>query len=596
MSIDKSLTEAHWKAFAKGGSYKDAALLKALTALDKAQKQGPDAELKALDEIEQEAASLRKAHKADKDLSAQLDKLDKAASAHRKQAEQSRKQQQNDEDEDEDSPALLTTKLLPLMRQVPKGDTLHAMVVTGGTEAAVMLARRPIAPARAKVLKEYLGVSGGSKIILGTCIFEAGAHTFVLQTQAAGMAKRLKEALRRQLELRFKVRVRGLDPNDVDEAAEDDPQAGPDTNAPESSIPEPPEPPSSTPPQPPEPPPMPGQQASPEEAARKAFEARFAAMAGRLQQALRNPAADASKIRALVAFAQSKAGSAAYTAAAQGLDALEKMLAALDGQAPSPVPPPPDAAAAFNARLAALLPQAKTVIAAGTPEGQAIKLQVSEAGALARQRDFAAAHALLDQVQAALAKAGQDLTGSQNQGEPDVPQGQQQPIREEGQSSGQPQDPQAEQNVASNDDPVGNEAPNQDAPPVDKRTLLNYRKSLLAFRTAKDLVSSRIQALKAAIPNQLPDQANLADLLAQTLDEQNEELLDLVDRAFNASQDPQSPATQELAEALDAYIADLSDNELVQEVDRNPFGVATDIESTLVEALTRIRDRMPLAA
>jgi hypothetical protein len=60
-----------------------------------------------------------------------------------------------------------------------------------------------------------------------------------------------------------------------------------------------------------------------------------------------------------------------------------------------------DPASAFNTRLSGLLPKVKDALAAGA--GAEVKNQIAQAGALAKQRDFAAAHALLDAVEAALA-------------------------------------------------------------------------------------------------------------------------------------------------------------------------------------------------
>lgn len=87
-----------------------------------------------------------------------------------------------------------------------------------------MLSRRPISPSGRKLLTDYLG-HGSPRFFPGICLFEANAYTFVVKTQAAGLAKKIKAALLKQIELRLKVRVRGEDPNDVDDdgdPAEDD--------------------------------------------------------------------------------------------------------------------------------------------------------------------------------------------------------------------------------------------------------------------------------------------------------------------------------------------------------------------------------------
>ncbi|HET6786402.1 MAG TPA: hypothetical protein VFH49_00455, partial [Aquabacterium sp.] len=86
--VDKTLSVAEWKKFSKGKDLKDAALLKALEALDKAQRATPDVQLKALDEIDKQVAVLLKAAKGDKPLSAYLGDLDKALTSERKTQEQ----------------------------------------------------------------------------------------------------------------------------------------------------------------------------------------------------------------------------------------------------------------------------------------------------------------------------------------------------------------------------------------------------------------------------------------------------------------------------------------------------------------------------
>ena len=214
---DKNLTEPEWKKFSKGKDFKDAAFVKALAALGKAT--APALQLDALADIEKQAEGLRKAYKADKDLSAYLDGLDKALDKQRKLSEaEARKSSKADDSgsDEEDTPALLTTKMVPLLRQVRKGEEMQVLLASVGKEVAVLIARRGISPTRRKLLTEYLD-NGTPKFFSGHCIFEEAAYTFVMKTQAAGMAKKVKAALLRQVELRLKVRVRGEDPNDIDD-------------------------------------------------------------------------------------------------------------------------------------------------------------------------------------------------------------------------------------------------------------------------------------------------------------------------------------------------------------------------------------------
>jgi len=245
---EKQLTEAAWKAFAKGKAYKDAALVKALGDLARAERDTPEAQAKSVDALEKQAEALLKLYKGDKELSAYLADLGRAADRMRKAAElaakkavelaakkaredandQAREQAHGDEGDAEESPALLTTQMLPLLRLVLKGDGMHALVASSGKQVAVMLARRPIPTGRRKILAEQLEGASSIRYFAGHCVREDGATTFILQAQVAGLAKKLKAALLAQTGLRVnKLRCRGED----GETDDDDDGAAP-TGAP----------------------------------------------------------------------------------------------------------------------------------------------------------------------------------------------------------------------------------------------------------------------------------------------------------------------------------------------------------------------------
>lgn len=383
---DKHLTELAWKTFAKSGAYKDAALLKALSALSKAERDGPQAMLDALDDVEKQMKLLRSAHKGNKELTGYLDKVEKAAEAQRKISDKDLKEAEA-ADDDEDSPALLTSKLVPLIKQVRKGDVvMKAMIVTTGKDTAVMLSKREIAPTRSKLLKEYLGASGGVRTILGDCLLEANAITFVVQSQAAGLAKTLKAALLAQTELRLMVRVRGQDPDDIDEDGEpeEEGQTAPGDIRSETK-------PDST---------ADAQQQP--DADWQRFEQRLAQLEPLVAAALAAQRGDATKIRAVIEFARER-GAVHPASGMKALDSLEALLRAAATPQTTPRPDIPandvEPGAAFNARLSALLPRIKDFMATAAPQAAEVKLKVSEAGVLARQREFDRAQALLDEAE-----------------------------------------------------------------------------------------------------------------------------------------------------------------------------------------------------
>ncbi|MBV8379395.1 MAG: hypothetical protein JO369_01345 [Paucibacter sp.] len=408
---EKLLTEAEWKKFSKGRDLKDAALLKAMAGYDKART--PEAQLKALPLIEKEVELLRKAGKGDKELVAQLDSMDKALERETKAVKAAEKQAQESEaEEGDEAPDLLTTKMIPLLRQVKKGEELPVMVASDGKKVAVLMSRRAISPSRRKLLQDYLAGSGALKYFLGTCLFEENAYTFVLKTQAAGLAKKLKAGLLEQVNLRLKVRVRGEQPDDVDDDGEEAPPdeleahenvakaaaaaaaAAAASAAAAAAAPAPGE-------------------ADPLEAE---YEKRWAVLERRVQAALRQGSAVASKIRAVADFVSAKGSAKQFKAALQGMDSLEKLLeappeaAAPTGEAPAPGDRPVNEGAAFNARFAALMPKIKEAMASN---GE-LKAKVTEAGAAASSRQFERAQGLLDEVEDMLAAAGTAPKGEED--------------------------------------------------------------------------------------------------------------------------------------------------------------------------------------
>lgn len=225
---DKHLTELEWKKFAKGKGYKDAPLVQAIARLEAAK--APADQVQALTDIEKQSDTLRKANKGDKELAGYLDELDKTLSSRlvsakgaAKMAEAKSKGKDSEAgEEDEDGPAALTTGLASMLKMVMKEVPMHGMVVTDGKLYGVMLSRRPMAPTRSKLLKDYLQLGAIKPPILAQCIFEKNAVTFVVEQVVGGMAKKIAKALLDQTERRWKVRVRGQDPNDVDEDLEDE--------------------------------------------------------------------------------------------------------------------------------------------------------------------------------------------------------------------------------------------------------------------------------------------------------------------------------------------------------------------------------------
>jgi hypothetical protein len=540
---DKNLTELEWKKFSKGRGLKDAAFVKALAALETGKT--PEAKLAALDDIDKQADALRKANKADKEIAGYLDDTDKAAAKERKLVEfEAKKAAQKDQggDDEEETPALLTTKMIPLLRAVRKGDPMKAMVAIAGKDVAVLLSKRSIAPTRRKLLQEFLGVSGGVKFAIGDCIWEENAHTFVLQTAAAGLAKKVKAAVLAQTDMRVKVRVRGEAPDDIDddgEPAEVEQGESESTEGLKASgaIPEAP--------------PMTATKEEPKDAPATAvadadttaFNTRLAALMPKVKETIVAAGPFASDVKLKVSEAGMLARKKEFAPAHAMLDDVEKMMGPGAAKPPAPATAPVDAAQ-YEARLAVVEPRYTEILKANPADANKMRAVFGFAAEQAEAQQYGKAVAALTQLEKLIDAAG-------TMGAP----------------SGQ-----------------------------GYKGIVAYRKSLLELRAAVAKVEGQIAGLIKAIPNQMPDEADLAEELASDLREANEELQDLVDDAMGSAENEDTPITSALKSRLDELIAEIATNAVIKHVDQNPFGVAMNIEATLGKALSGVRGALPVPA
>lgn len=240
MKISRALSDRGWREIASDNKVKDNGLQKALERLPKIDEEAHDDATKALSEVSKLAQALKKdravAAMADvvKYLGAMLDAADDAMKLVQKdQAAQQKKQKaqaaadakkkddedagaddEDEEDEDDESSDLLTTKFKPLLKLVQKGNTLQTLVAKSGKKVVIMLSRKPIPPARRRILSEALG-GGSTKYYPGTCSLDAGVVTFHLSAEVAGLTKLVKLALLEQSGIRInKVLCRGEDGED----------------------------------------------------------------------------------------------------------------------------------------------------------------------------------------------------------------------------------------------------------------------------------------------------------------------------------------------------------------------------------------------
>ncbi|HEY4079247.1 MAG TPA: hypothetical protein VGM81_01005 [Burkholderiaceae bacterium] len=559
---EKFLSDAEWKKFAKGRDLKDAPLIKAFEALEKAKK--PADQVSALAEIEKQTDALRKFVKADRDFGAYLDGIDKAIAKEEKLAKAALQEAEKSESEDEEeTPTLLTTKMVPLLRQVKAGDEAQVLIASTGKDVAVLLSRRSISPTKRKLLNDYLEVSGGVKYILGHCIFEEETYTFVVQSQASGLAKKLKAALLKQTELRLKVRVRGEDPNDVDEDGEAGEGEG--EEAPQQTQTQTPAPTQgSIPPAPPLPP----------DALKLRFEKRWAELEPRVLSALKANAGDVSKIRAVSEFVREKGEGGAWQAGLQGMESLEKLLPA---PAPRQDDAPLDQAAAFNVRLATYMEDAKPMMAT-SKYAQELKLKLSEAGMYGRKKEFEQGHEVLDLAEALIIKMFKERDGEEDESE-ESEEG------EEGESESQEAQirPTPQGQGANNGAGTGGKSVSQVA----------FTQARLDWNKTRKQVQAELKKLVNDILASSTDEDDFDQIrvgtsqLYEILEILDERLIDKLDDALNAEGAQREALHAEAREIIDEYLDFVNTDALMQDIDDNGF-IDVKIRSTLDQQLQRM--------
>jgi hypothetical protein len=370
--MSDKLGESSWTSFTKKQGLKldDVALVKALGKFDKTDGSKPAPRVDALEEVIEQARrqivalAKRKKELGDKPFKEAKDKLDELLGLAESEVKLARTAAA-DSEEEADSPVLLTTKMIPLVRELRKGEArMPALISTAGKETAVLIMRRSIASTRRKLMMEYLDAQGGAKHIAGECRFEQGALTFIVGSPAAGLAKRVRAALLKQLELRLKVRVRGED-GGADEDGED---GGEDQQGTQAQTPQ-----------------APVQPAS--EAALE-YTQRLGKLRDRLEQALRAKHPESTKLRAVMGFASEKAAGGDHVAAIKALQMLEKLL---DGPATTAADKAAAAQAEYARRQRALQERVQLALQDQHPASVKLRAVMGFAADKATSGDYGAA-------------------------------------------------------------------------------------------------------------------------------------------------------------------------------------------------------------
>ncbi len=126
--------------------------------------------------------------------------------------------------------------------------------------------------------------------------------------------------------------------------------------------------------------------------------------------------------------------------------------------------------------------------------------------------------------------------------------------------------------------------------------IVAYRKSLLDFGKAKTTVDAQVEALAKAVAGRSPAYEDLADAIEDQLSGLNEEIGDAIDDAMSVAENQASPVTDAVKASIQKYLNEIAGSPLVKRADANPFGVSVSIEKTLVAALQRVSQSLPVPA
>jgi hypothetical protein len=223
---EKHLTESPWKTLVAKHGVKDLGLQKVLAAFDRIDTTDyPFRALEMLDQISDLALKLKRPRETNAEVAEYLDGVLKEAkkempalearaktSSDAAKAAERKRQRPDDDDTDEEIEAAkfkkdLKQQMVSAMAQVKlraPGDPeqhkepkpqLKFMAYLAGKLSAVIVSRK-VGSATKKLLPEIAGGGTAGKFYIGECIFETNAHTFVLETVPAGLAKKLATALK----------------------------------------------------------------------------------------------------------------------------------------------------------------------------------------------------------------------------------------------------------------------------------------------------------------------------------------------------------------------------------------------------------------
>jgi len=337
---EKHLTEAPWKTLVSKQGVKDIGLQKALAAygkLDAAKE--PAAALETLKDIGELATKLKKANSAKEEVVAHLDEILKelkkttpalegkiknlaAAAAAAAKSQPVATTSEEEEEEEEESPDI-KVRLANALKKV-KGangkDSFAFVACVAKPVYGLLLARSATEKIGAPHKKVLTELTGAVKFLVGSCLFENDAHTFVVDTIPSGLAKNLKKSIKEFTGVNCKVRVRDAEGNVADADTEVDPdEVQPQQSPAEASA--------TTPTAPP---------AADTAEAMTRFTARFKSLQPNILKAIATKTPQGEEIKQRAAEAGGLAGQKKFEQADQLLDAVELLLKKMPAAAAAP--------------------------------------------------------------------------------------------------------------------------------------------------------------------------------------------------------------------------------------------------------------------
>ena len=120
--------------------------------------------------------------------------------------------------------------------------------------------------------------------------------------------------------------------------------------------------------------------------------------------------------------------------------------------------------------------------------------------------------------------------------------------------------------------------------------LVEYRKSLVQFAQTRSAVRASFAALQQRVAA-IPGEEDLAQALAQRLEERFTEIDGVVTDAINTSRDQRAPVTAAVRAAIESALSDVAADPLLAHVETNQWGVR--IRAPLQQALSQILRTMP---